>query len=193
MKIVFTDRLSLTGNQCGLLFKTHTHTHTHFSLSLFSFYLTTSCLTLELHCWVVTCVGIVSIPGSHHRHSFLLTLNLLLFPTVWPHHTALGQHGNKGRFFATCWLCKSLQHVFQAGARGVHHSATSQLLLELSAVPIIAWHHHPYLFSWKFIIYDTSSFLPPGTWMLLSCQSEIWLGSCYLSCFFEVSFLQVPF
>lgn len=46
--------------------------------------------------------------------------------------------------------------VFKAGACRIHHSASSRLLSELSAVPIIAWHRHPYLFSWKFIIYDTS-------------------------------------
>ena len=86
-----------------------------------------------------------------------------------PRHRALGQHDNWGRLFVSRWLCESLRRVFGAGARSVHHSATSQLHLELSAVPIIAWHRHPYLFSWKFIIYDTSSFLPPGTWMLLSC------------------------
>lgn len=86
-----------------------------------------------------------------------------------PHHRALGQHDNWGRLFVSRWLCDSLQHVFGVDACGVHQSATSQLHLELSAVPIIAWHHHPYLFSWKFIIYDTSSFLPLGNWMLLSC------------------------
>lgn len=71
-----------------------------------------------------------------------------------PHHGALGQRDNWGRLFVSRWLCKSLQRVFRAGACGVHHSATSQLHLEQSAVPIIAWHRHPYLFSWKFIIYD---------------------------------------
>lgn len=63
----------------------------------------------------------------------------------------------------------TLLHVFWIGACSLHQSATIQLHSELSAVPIIAWHHHPYLFSWKFIIYDTSSFLPLGNWILLSC------------------------
>lgn len=102
-----------------------------------------------------------------------------------PHHRASGQHDNWGRLSVSRWLCKSLQHVFGVSACGVHQSATSQLHLKLSAGPITPWHRHPDLFSWKFIIYDTSSFLPLGTWMLLSFQSEIWLGSCYLSCFFE--------
>ena len=109
-----------------------------------------------------------------------------------PNHIALGRHDNWGRLFVSRWHCKSLRHVFGVGACSVHHSATGQLYLELSAVPIIAWHRHPYLFSRKFIIYDTSSFLPWGTWMLLSCWSEIWLGSCYLSRSFEVIFFKCP-
>lgn len=107
------------------------------------------------------------------------------------HHRALGQHDNWGRLFVSHWFCKSPQRVFQPGACSIHHSATSQLHLKLSAVAIIAWHRHPYLFSWKFIIYDTSSFLPLGIWILLSRWSDIWLGSFYLSCSFEVSSLQV--
>lgn len=165
----------------------------HFSLSFVPFYQSISCFSpivvflfywLSLSCNVQEselgvaplgnmlvqkrCVAVFSSAASLHTPRLLLTLTPLSFPAVRAHHTALGQHDNWGHFFVSRWLCKSLQHVFQAGACGIHHSATSQLLLELSAVPIIAWHRHPYLFSWKFIIYDTSSFLPPGTWMLLS-------------------------
>ena len=52
------------------------------------------------------------------------------------------------------WHCKSSRHEIRAGARGMHHSLVS-LTHRLSAAPIIAWHYHPYLFSWIFIIYYT--------------------------------------
>ena len=69
-------------------------------------------------------------------------------------HKPLGPPGNWGQSLVqlTLQIVPSRDHGMGPAA----HITLVSLTHRLSAAPIIAWHYHPYLFSWIFIIYYTS-------------------------------------